>query len=153
MQWLTDAARSPDFAVLDLNLEGSSGLRLIDPILAVNPRCRLLVLTGYASVATGVDAIKLGADQYLAKPTEVEAIVRALLSQSRPDVDGVPEEPLSVQAVEWEHIQRVLRDNGGNISMTARALNMHRRTLQRKLLKRTADGNGDSPVGNKRSPA
>jgi two-component system response regulator RegA len=76
-----------------------------------------------------------------------------LLSQSRPDVDGVPEEPLSVQAVEWEHIQRVLRDNGGNISMTARALNMHRRTLQRKLLKRTADGNGDSPVGNKRSPA
>lgn len=136
LQRVADASRPLDYAVLDLNLSGASGLKLIDPILAANPRCRVLVLTGYASVATAVDAIKLGADQYLAKPAEVDAIVRALLSGNVPRADLVPEEPLSVRAVEWEHIQRVLREHGGNISVTARALNIHRRTLQRKLLKR-----------------
>ena len=126
----------PDFAVLDLNLGGSSGLKLIGAVRRANPECRIVVLTGYASISTAVDAIKLGADQYLAKPIEVDAIVRALLELHAPDQDDAGESTLSVSRLEWEHIQRVLADNGGNISATARALKMHRRTLQRKLTKR-----------------
>jgi two-component system response regulator RegA len=123
--------------VLDLNLNGSSGLALIPQLLAINPDCRIVVLTGYASIATAVDAVKLGAVQYLAKPVEVEAILSALDADDGPDFD-VPasDEPLSVDRLEWEHIQRVLNENDGNVSATARALKMHRRTLQRKLSKR-----------------
>ena len=123
--------------VLDLNLNGSSGLALIPQLLAINPACRIVVLTGYASIATAVDAVKLGAVQYLAKPVEVEAILSALDDDDGPDFD-VPasDEPLSVDRLEWEHIQRVLNENDGNVSATARALKMHRRTLQRKLSKR-----------------
>ena len=127
----------PEYVVLDLNIAGSSGLRLIEPLLAVNPDCRILVLTGYASIATTVDAIKLGATQYLAKPADVDAILKAL---NATDVIISEEEmasgPMSVDRLEWEHIQRVLTENYGNISATARALKMHRRTLQRKLAKR-----------------
>ena len=123
--------------VLDLNLNGSSGLALIPQLLAINPACRIVVLTGYASITTAVDAIKLGAVQYLAKPVEIEAILAAFESDDAPDLDVVaPDEPLSVDRLEWEHIQRVLNENDGNISATARALKMHRRTLQRKLSKR-----------------
>jgi two-component system response regulator RegA len=123
--------------VLDLNLNGSSGLALIPQLLAINPACRIVVLTGYASITTAVDAIKLGAVQYLAKPVEIEAILAAFESDDDPDLDLVaPDEPLSVDRLEWEHIQRVLNENDGNISATARALKMHRRTLQRKLSKR-----------------
>jgi len=125
----------PDFAVLDLNLGGTSGLKLIGAVRQANPDCRIVVLTGYASISTAVDAIKLGADQYLAKPTEVDAIVRALLNEQTPDQDDAGDSTLSVPRLEWEHIQRVLAENGGNISATARALKMHRRTLQRKLAK------------------
>jgi two-component system response regulator RegA len=123
--------------VLDLNLNGSSGLALIPQLLAINPDCRIVVLTGYASITTAVDAVKLGAVQYLAKPVEVEAILSALDADDDPDFD-VPasDEPLSVDRLEWEHIQRVLNENDGNVSATARALKMHRRTLQRKLSKR-----------------
>jgi len=128
----------PDFAVLDLNLGGSSGLKLIDAVRRANLECRVLVLTGYASISTAVDAIKLGADQYLAKPVEVDAIVRALLDDQAPDPEDAGDSTLSVSRLEWEHIQRVLADNNGNISATARALKMHRRTLQRKLSKRPA---------------
>ncbi len=135
-QLLAAAQKPPDFAVLDLNLAGNSGLKLIAPIRAANPGCRILVLTGYASVATAVDAIKLGANQYLAKPADVDAIIRSLRADQPPDAESVPDDLLSVQEVEWEHIQRVLRDNNGNVSSTARSLNMHRRTLQRKLFKR-----------------
>jgi two-component system response regulator RegA len=131
-----DRGLRPDCAVLDLNLGGSSGLKLIGAIRQANPDCRILVLTGYASISTAVDAIKLGADQYLAKPTEVDAIVRALLDAHAPDQDDAGDSTLSVPRLEWEHIQRVLAENGGNISATARALKMHRRTLQRKLIKR-----------------
>lgn len=127
----------PEYVVLDLNIAGSSGLRLIEPLLAANPDCRILVLTGYASIATTVDAIKLGATQYLAKPADVDAILKAL---NATDVVIADEEmaagPMSVDRLEWEHIQRVLTENEGNISATARALKMHRRTLQRKLAKR-----------------
>ena len=123
--------------VLDLNLNGSSGLALIPQLLAINPECRIVVLTGYASIATAVDAIKLGAIQYLAKPVEIEAILSALDDDDGPDFDlPASDEPLSVDRLEWEHIQRVLNENDGNISATARALKMHRRTLQRKLSKR-----------------
>ena len=130
-------AHEPEYVVLDLNIAGSSGLRLIEPLLGVNPDCRILVLTGYASIATTVDAIKLGATQYLAKPADVDAILKALHAT---DVIISEEEmasgPMSVDRLEWEHIQRVLAENDGNISATARALKMHRRTLQRKLAKR-----------------
>jgi two-component system response regulator RegA len=126
----------PDFAILDLNLDGSSGLKLIGAVRRAHPHCRIVILTGYASVSTAVDAIKLGADQYLAKPIEVDAIVRSLVDAHGPD-DGNPGDgTLSVSRLEWEHIQRVLGDNDGNISATSRALKMHRRTLQRKLSKR-----------------
>ena len=127
----------PEYVVLDLNIGGSSGLRLITPLLAANPDCRILVLTGYASIATTVDAIKLGATQYLAKPVEVDAILSAFEEDANPNFDvAISDEPLSVDRLEWEHIQRVLAENDGNISATARALKMHRRTLQRKLAKR-----------------
>jgi len=135
---LEASAPAPDFAVLDLNLGAVSGLKLIGEVRRVNPGCRIVMLTGYASISTAVDAIKLGADQYLAKPVEVDAIVRALLEQRVPDPDGAGDSTLSVPRLEWEHIQRVLAENGGNISATARALKMHRRTLQRKLTKRPA---------------
>ncbi len=123
--------------VLDLNLNGTSGLALIPQLLAINPNCRIVVLTGYASIATAVDAVKLGAIQYLAKPVEIEAILSAFDDDDGPDFDlPASDEPLSVDRLEWEHIQRVLNENDGNISATARALKMHRRTLQRKLSKR-----------------
>jgi two-component system response regulator RegA len=123
--------------ILDLNLNGSSGLALIQQLLAINPACRIVVLTGYASIATAVDAVKLGAIQYLAKPVEVEAILTAFDDDDGPDFDvAASDEPLSIDRLEWEHIQRVLNENDGNVSATARALKMHRRTLQRKLSKR-----------------
>jgi len=127
----------PSRVVLDLNLHGSSGLALIPHLLAINPDCRIVVLTGYASIATAVDAIKLGAVQYLAKPVEIDAILSAFEDSEEPGLElAPPDEPLSVDRLEWEHIQRVLNENDGNISATARALKMHRRTLQRKLAKR-----------------
>jgi two-component system response regulator RegA len=128
----------PDFALLDLNLAGQSGLKLIEQLRAVNAQCDIVVLTGYASITTAVDAIKLGARQYLAKPVDVDSIVKALLEDQSPDLETAPEETYSVSRLEWEHIQRVLLENGNNISATARALKMHRRTLQRKLGKRPA---------------
>ncbi len=137
-QRLLDAGWQPRFAVLDLNLGGASGLRAIERLRAAGTGCRILILTGYASIATAVDAIKLGAQQYLSKPVEVDRIVRALLDEAPPDVDAAPSATLSASRMEWEHIQRVLADHGGNVAATARALRMHRRTLQRMLGKRPA---------------
>jgi two-component system response regulator RegA len=131
-----DEGYAPDFAIVDLNLAGVSGLRVVERLRARVPHCEIVVLTGYASIATAVDAIKLGARQYLAKPVEVDGIVRALLDEQAPDSDAAPDETLSVSRLEWEHIQRVLAENDNNISATARALRMHRRTLQRKLGKK-----------------
>lgn len=128
----------PGYTILDLNLAGASGLALIAPLLAANPACRIVVLTGYASIATAVGAIKLGATHYLAKPTDVDAILAAFDVQAAPITATVPSSPLTVDRLEWEHIQRVLQVHEGNISATARALKMHRRTLQRKLMKRPA---------------
>lgn len=123
------------YAVLDLNLGNCTSLDLILPLRAKNPEMRILMLTGYASIATAVRAIKLGADNYLAKPADTDEILTALLTDSEADVDAELL-PMSVRRLEWEHIQKVLEQNAGNISATARQLNMHRRTLQRKLQKR-----------------
>jgi two-component system response regulator RegA len=133
---LLSQAYVPDFAVLDLNLHGASGLKAIETLKGANADCEIVILTGYASISTAVDAIKLGARQYLAKPVDVDAIVKALIEDAHPDLDSAPDETLSVSRLEWEHIQRVLAEHAGNISATARALKMHRRTLQRKLAKR-----------------
>jgi two-component system response regulator RegA len=139
-------ASAPDWVVLDLNLDGASGLTLIPRLRELNAACRIVVLTGYASITTAVDAIKLGAVQYLAKPVDVDTLLRAFSHELQGDdtlpatgtTAAIPSVPMSVDRMEWEHIQRVLREHKGNISSTARALNMHRRTLQRKLLKRPA---------------
>lgn len=128
----------PDLAVVDLRIGTGSGLTLI-PLLTRGPRpARTVVLTGYGSIATAVEAVKLGATQYLTKPADVDAIIAALTGPDTPVPQPLPDtpRPLSVKRVEWEHIQRVLTENQGNISATARSLGIHRRTLQRKLQKR-----------------
>lgn len=129
---------APDWVVLDLNLDGASGLSLIPRLRELSPACRIVVLTGYASISTAVDAIKLGAVQYLAKPVDVDTLLRAFghtIEGDETPPAAIGHAPMSVERMEWEHIQRVLREHKGNISATARALDMHRRTLQRKLLK------------------
>ena len=125
----------PDYAVVDLNLEHESGLDVLAPLQKINPDIRILILTGYSSIATAVSAIKQGAVNYACKPLGVSEILDLLVEGKEQDV--LPEsDPPSVERLEWEHIQRVLDANKGNISATARSLGMHRRTLQRKLLKR-----------------
>ncbi|MFA7279837.1 MAG: response regulator [Sterolibacterium sp.] len=133
----------PAMIVLDLNLAGDSGLALVAPLKHTCPSSSIVVLTGYASIATAVEAIKLGAIQYLAKPVDVGTLLAAFGDGAGANGAGIaasppPSTPLSVERMEWEHIQRILLEHGGNISATARALNMHRRTLQRKLGKRPA---------------
>lgn len=130
------ADRPPHYAVLDLRMPGEHGLKLIQPLLELAPAVRVLVLTGFASISTAVEAIKLGAHDYLPKPADADDVTRVLLGEQSERPAPAPEQPLSVQRLEWEHIQRVLAENGGSVSATARALGMHRRTLQRKLAKR-----------------
>ncbi|MBE0506604.1 MAG: response regulator transcription factor [Marinospirillum sp.] len=126
----------PDYITLDLKLEGSSGLNLLPQLVESSPQSKIVVLTGYSSIATAVEAIKLGAVNYLCKPADADEILAAFQKQEGdPDVP-VAEQPMSVNRLTWEHIQKVLREHDGNISATARALGMHRRTLQRKLQKR-----------------
>lgn len=131
------APQAPQFAVLDMKLEHSSGLDLIQPLRAANAAMRIIVLTGYASIATTVDAIKRGADNYLAKPLDLEALLAAL-GNAAPKAAALEPQPMSLRRLEWEHLQRVLDEHSGNISATARALGLHRRTLQRKLAKKPA---------------
>lgn len=126
----------PDYATVDLKMDGDSGLTLIPTLRQTNPEMKILMLTGYASIATAVEAIKLGATQYLPKPADADQILTAL-NKVEADLEvEVTEQPMSVNRLEWEHIQKVLKEHDGNISATARALGMHRRTLQRKLSKR-----------------
>lgn len=126
----------PDCILLDLNLSGQSGLNLIQPLLALAPASRIVILTGYASIQTAVGALKLGACQYLPKPANLIDIIEALRYDSIhiPDLSVAPR--MSVQHLQWEYIQRTLAEHDGNVAATARALNMHRRTLQRKLAKK-----------------
>jgi len=132
--------RLHEFAVVDLKMPGGSGLVLVERLKQRNPAIRIVVLTGFASVATAVEAIKLGATHYLPKPADADEIVAAFGRDQGDAGAQVSSQPLSVERLEWEHIQKVLSENTGNISATARALNMHRRTLQRKLGKRPSRG-------------
>ncbi len=126
---------SPEYAVVDLKMPGPSGLELIEGLMAIDQGTRVVMLTGFASITTAIEAIKLGAIHYLAKPVDADQVVAAF---SRAEGDAkIPIEgtPMPIERLEWEHIQRVLAAHDGNISATARALQMHRRTLQRKLNK------------------
>ncbi len=133
-----------EYAVVDLKIAHQSGLELIALLLEINKNIRIVILTGYASIATAVEAIKLGAIQYLTKPADATEITTALIGDADSNYeDGklgntkvqIPDEPMSVKRLEWEHLQKVLADHNGNVSATAKALDMHRRTLQRKLQK------------------
>ncbi len=126
----------PEFAVIDLRMPGPSGLVLVEKLKALDSHTRIVVLTGYASIATAVEAIKLGATHYLTKPADADEIVQAFHCETGAATVSIAENPLSVDRLEWEHIQKVLLECQGNISATARRLDMHRRTLQRKLNKR-----------------
>ena len=128
----------PDKAVLDLRLGDDSGIQLIRPLLEIAPGLQIVVLTVFASLTTAVQAIKLGAINYLAKPVNVQSILKAFEEERSEEADDENADftPTPLKQLEWEHIQRVLEENDGNISSTARQLGMHRRTLQRKLQKR-----------------
>jgi two-component system response regulator RegA len=137
---VTDALRLveaslPAYAVIDLRMPGPSGLDLVAKLRVCNPDLKLVVLTGYASIATAVEAIKLGATYYLTKPCDADEIVAAFNRDQGDTAIAIAPEPISINRLEWEHIQRVLAECGGNVSAAARRLGMHRRTLQRKLSK------------------
>jgi two-component system response regulator RegA len=126
----------PDYAVIDLKIDQESGLHFLPVLQRYSPHTKALILTGYSSISTTVEAMKLGCVNYLCKPVNTDEILQALEHQQAcPDIP-IAEDPPSVSRLEWEHIQRVLTQHDGNISATAKALGMHRRTLQRKLQKR-----------------
>ena len=128
--------RPPAYAVCDLRLEDGNGLDVVEILRDKRPDCRIVVLTGYGAIATAVAAVKIGATDYLSKPADADDITNALLARS----DGLPpppDNPMSADRVRWEHIQRVYELCDRNVSETARRLNMHRRTLQRILAKRS----------------
>lgn len=133
-------ADPPEYAVVDLKMPGSSGLELVRALQQLDEHTHIVVLTGYASIATAVEAIKLGAVHYLAKPADADEIVSAFARSEGDAATPVETQPLSVARLEWEHIQKILAECNGNISETARRLRMHRRTLQRKLTKRPVRG-------------
>lgn len=125
-----------NYAVIDLRIGQESGLDAVSKIISLHPNIKIVVLTGYASIATAVEAIKLGAKHYLTKPAEVSDIIEGF-GKSEGDTEvHLSDNPMSVKRLEWEHLQKVLQEHDGNISAAARALDMHRRTLQRKLQKK-----------------
>ena len=127
-------AHGADIFLIDLRLARQSGLNLIAPLRQSYPDSLIIVMTGFASIATAVNAIKLGADDYLPKPLDFKLLIETI--EGRKDVDlSVAEEIMSPERIEWEHIQKVLAANDGNVSATARELGMYRRTLQRKLFR------------------
>ena len=132
------AEESPEHAVVDLRMAGMSGLELVDALVANDPSTNIVLLTGYGSIATAVEAVRRGATDYLTTPAELDEILRAFekrgLDQGSGDL-GSPEHVSSLARAEWEHINRVLTECGGNISQAARLLGLHRRSLQRKLAK------------------
>jgi two-component system response regulator RegA len=127
---------NPAMAVVDLKLKGESGLDLIPLLVEINPQMKIIVLTGYSSIATAVTAIKRGAADYLSKPVTAGDVIKALSGESQREEALEEFSPMSIERMEWEHIQKVLQENDGNISATARSLGMYRRTLQRKLAKK-----------------
>lgn len=126
----------PEYAVIDLRIGHESGLELVKKLISLDDNTQIVMLTGFASIATAVEAIKLGAVHYLTKPANADEIVNALHKNEGDATVMISENPLSVKRLEWEHLQKILMQHEGNISAAARALNMHRRTLQRKLEKR-----------------
>lgn len=130
--------RDFDRLVLDLRLAHENGLELVPALCKKRPGIRIVVLTGYASIATAVEAIKLGAHHYLTKPTDVTTLLAAFEHQGGGGHASPPEEPTSLERMEWETIQQVMLDVDGNVTLAAARLGLHRRTLQRKLKKRPA---------------
>jgi two-component system response regulator RegA len=128
---------SPELAVLDLKMPGKSGLELVKALLEIDPQTKIIVLTGYGSIATAIDAVRLGATYYLQKPADADEILAAFARGQAPPLDPPDTDyrAPSLARAEWEHINRVLSDCGGNISEAARRLGIHRRSLQRKLQK------------------
>jgi two-component system, response regulator RegA len=126
---------APAFAVVDMRLGDGNGLDVISAMKKRRPEARAIILTGYGNIATAVNAVKLGAVDYLAKPVDADDVVAALLALDNKKIEP-PENPMSADRVRWEHIQRIYELCGRNVSETARRLNMHRRTLQRILAKR-----------------
>jgi two-component system response regulator RegA len=126
---------APAFAVVDMRLADGNGLDVISALKRRRPEARAIILTGYGNIATAVNAVKLGAVDYLAKPADADDVVAALLARET-DKIAPPQNPMSADRVRWEHIQRIYELCGRNVSETARRLNMHRRTLQRILAKR-----------------
>lgn len=130
----------PDFISLDLKLENESGISLIKELRDLYPNAKIVMLTGYGSIQTAVQAIKLGADNYVTKPIDTETLLAAFESTNLEHPPAKEDyKPLSPKRLEWEHIQKVLEEHDHNISATARALGMHRRTLQRKLQKKPVE--------------
>ena len=129
-------ARPPAYAVIDLRLEDGNGLDVVEVLREKRPDSRNVVLTGYGAIATAVAAVKIGATDYLSKPADANDVTQALLA-SGDELPPPPENPMSADRVRWEHIQRVYELCDRNVSETARRLNMHRRTLQRILAKRS----------------
>ena len=129
-------ARPPAYAVVDLRLEDGNGLDIVETLRERRPDCRVVVLTGYGAIATAVAAVKIGAIDYLSKPADANDITNALLQRGE-SLPPPPENPMSADRVRWEHIQRIYELCDRNVSETARRLNMHRRTLQRILAKRS----------------
>jgi two-component system, response regulator RegA len=125
---------SPEFALVDLRMPGASGIDLVRELCAIDPGTVVVMLTGYGSIATAVEAIRAGAVHYLSKPVDIDQILAAFAGNAKASPSGDIEVP-SLARVEWEHIQRVLADCEGNISRAARLLGLHRRSLQRKLSK------------------
>ena len=127
----------PDMAVVDMKMPGKSGLELIKDGLVIHPDLQIVVLTGYGSIATATEAVRLGAISYLPKPADVDDIIKAFAQNTGLDIPETEEDFLapSLARMEWEHINRVLHDCKGNISAAAKRLGLHRRTLQRKLNK------------------
>jgi two-component system response regulator RegA len=129
-------SRPPAYAVVDLRLEDGNGLDVVEVLRDRRPDCRIVVLTGYGAIATAVAAVKIGATDYLSKPADANDVMNALLSRGEA-LPPPPDNPMSADRVRWEHIQRVYELCDRNVSETARRLNMHRRTLQRILAKRS----------------
>ncbi|MBG9995298.1 response regulator [Pseudoalteromonas sp. NZS127_1] len=127
----------PNFVLLDMKLGDDNGLALINPLRSLLAQAHIVLLTGFASIATAVEAMRLGANDYLTKPVDMATLLKALNTEPvAPTSSAIDDAVMSPERLEWEHIQQVLRSNNGNVSVTARQLNMHRRTLQRKLQKK-----------------
>ena len=130
------AWQHPEFAIVDLRIDRDSGLNVIKRLIEQEQGIRIVVLTGYASISTAVESIKLGAIHYLTKPAQVDDIIQAFYFDEGNTGANISTQSMSTKRVEWEHLQKVLSDHQGNISAAARAMGMHRRTLQRKLAKK-----------------